>query len=297
MTRFAGLAENTLLTARVAGAVVVAGLVPQQFWPSLTRAIGRVAVTSRRQPGPASLPVDRTLAGGRLPEVRAIAVDRIAAGHASRLWGLREYVRLRHPPVDVAGLTHVEDALAAGRGVLLWVGRFAWASIVTKAGLWAAGYRVTHLSRPTHGFGTSAFAIRWLNPIWTRIEERFLLERLVMTPGAEATTLRALRRRLEHNGLVSISVGDEGVRTVEVPFLESRLRLATGPMTLALTSGAPLLPVFTVRGPSGGLRVEIETALTVPPDPTRRRREAQIALAYAARLEPWVRRYPGQWLG
>jgi lauroyl/myristoyl acyltransferase len=197
----------------------------------------------------------------------------------------------------LVGTADLEDALATGHGAILWVGRFTWASIITKMGLAGAGYAVTHLSRPTHGFGTSPFAVRWLNPIWTGIEERFLHERIVMQTGGETAALRALRERLQSNGVVSITVGHEGARVVTVPFLGGTMRLATGPASLAASSGAALLPVFTVATRDCGFRVEIERPLEVPADEAREDREQCVAEGYATRLESWVRRYPGQWLG
>lgn len=286
--------EDAGLAASVAAAALTAWLVPERLWPPLTRIIGRV----RTADGAPASGLDARLAAATGRSPRSLAAERIASGHASRLWGLREYVRPRRdPPVEVAGMSWLEDALAAGRGAILWVGRFTWASIITKIGLQQAGCAVTHLSRPTHGFGSSAFAVRRLNPVWTRIEERFLRERIVMEPGSETAALRALRRRLEANGVVSITVGDEGVRVVTVPFLGGTLRLASGPASLASASGAPLLPVFTMAVGAGSFRVEIEPALEGPMGETREDRERSVAEAYAARLEPWVMRYPGQWLG
>jgi lauroyl/myristoyl acyltransferase len=195
------------------------------------------------------------------------------------------------------GTVHFERAFANGDGAILWVGRFAWATIITKIGLHHAGYPVTHLSRSEHGFGKSAFAIRRLNPIWTHVEERFLRGRLVMAPGSEMTALRALRRCLGANGLVSIMVGDQGARLMTVPFLDGKLRLATGPLTLAAACGSPILPVFTVRENDGMFLIEVEAPLDASLGQKRKRREGRMAEDYARRLEPWVRRYPGQWLG
>jgi lauroyl/myristoyl acyltransferase len=141
-----------------------------------------------------------------------------------------------------------------------------------------------------------AFAVRWLNPVWTRIEERYVHERIVMEPGAETAALRRLRRRLEGNGVVSITVGDEAMQTVDVPFMNGSLRVATGPINLAAASGAPLLPVFAVRAEDGGFIVEIQSPLDIATDVARRDRMEGAASEYALRLEPLVRRYPGQWI-
>jgi lauroyl/myristoyl acyltransferase len=288
---------DAALAVRVAVAACVSWVVPESRWPPLTRALGRLAARNpARDPG--ALPIDEALAARVGRTARSLALERNASGHGSRLYGLREYRPWRRAvPVRVDGLEHLNTALGAGAGAVLWVGRFTWASIITKMGLHGAGVSVSHLSRPSHGFGESAFAVRWLNPAWTRIERRFLRERIVMEPGAGTVALRLLRTRLSENGVVSITVGDEAVRSVEFQVLGLTRRLATGPMHLALSSGAALIPVFTVRDDSGAFVVELEAPLLVGAGQARADFERAVAGQYARRLEQWVMRYPGQWLG
>jgi lauroyl/myristoyl acyltransferase len=297
MTRAAFAPRDAGMAVEVALAACVSWVVPEALWRPLTRVTGRV-LTLVPAVGSGALPFDAELAARLGCSARALAIERAASGHASRLYGLREWRPwTRDVPVQVVGLEHLAAALESGAGAVLWVGRFAWASIITKMGLHRAGVSVTHLSRPTHGFGESDFAVRWLNPAWTRIEERFLRERIVLGPGAETAALRALRRRLEDNGVVSITVGDEAARTVGVSVLGVPRRLATGPMHLALTSRVPLIPVFTVRDEGGRFVVALEPPLEVPGQAVREERERDVGEQYASRLETWVRRYPGQWLG
>jgi lauroyl/myristoyl acyltransferase len=299
MTRVSAAVRNAGLTMQVGVAAPVSWIVPEPFWLPLTRTIGRLEARWRLPGlGAASLPFDDNLARSVGWSPGSIAAERIATGHASRLYALREYAPWRrHVPVRISGAEHITQALDGHAGAILWIGRFTFASIITKIGLHQGGFPVSHVSRPTHGFGTSPFAVRRLNRIWTRIEERFLRERIVLEAGSETGALRTVRRRLADNGLISITVGSEGSRTVEVVLLGHPLRLATGPVSLATASGALLLPVFTVREDSGQFRIEIDASLHVPQDGARERREQVVAEEYAGRLEPWIRRYPGQWLG
>ena len=299
MSRVSTGVRDAGLTLQIGLAAAVGWIVPEPLWLPLTRTIGRIE-TRWRLPGlgEVSLPFDESLARSAGCSARSLAVERIATGHASRLYALREYLPWRrHALIQVNGADHITRALDGHAGAILWIGRFTYASIITKMGLHEAGFLVSHLSRPSHGFGTSAFAVRRLNPIWTRIEERFLRERILMEPGSETRALRTLRRRLADNGLISISVGGEGARTVDVSLFGRALRLATGPVSLAVASRAPLLPVFTIREDSGRFLIEIDASLHIPQDGTRERREQLVAEEYAGRLEPWVREYPGQWLG
>jgi lauroyl/myristoyl acyltransferase len=298
MTRTAFAPRDAGMAVHVALAACVSWVVPEALWQPLARGIGRV-LTFVPALGSGALPFDAALAAQLGCSVRALGVERTAAGHASRLYGLREWrPRWTHEvPVRIDGRQHLAGALESGAGAVLWVGRFAWASLITKMGLHRAGVPVTHLSRPTHGFGESDFAVRQLNPFWTRIEDRFLRERIMLSPGAETAALRALRRRLGENGVVSIAVGDQAARTVGVSVLGVPRKLATGPMHLALTSRAPLIPVFTVRDEGGRFLVALEPPLDVRGLTGREERERDVGEQYASRLEAWVRRYPGQWLG
>jgi phosphatidylinositol dimannoside acyltransferase len=76
-----------------------------------------------------------------------------------------------------------------------------------------------------------------------------------------------------------------------VPFLGGMMLLPTGPAKLAAMTGAPIVPVFTIRAPSGRVRVMIEPPIVVSPG------EDEIALGkIAAVLERYVKTYPEQWL-
>ena len=111
-----------------------------------------------------------------------------------------------------------------------------------------------------------------------------------------AATLAA-QRRLRHNGIVSITAGAwEGQRLARVALLGGTIELAVGAPGLARLAGAALLPVFTVRGPGDDvLRVIVEASLAVTNGGDTDAALDDAARAFAARLEPHVRRYPTQW--
>jgi lauroyl/myristoyl acyltransferase len=80
--------------------------------------------------------------------------------------------------------------------------------------------------------------------------------------------------------------GQKGQR---VPFCGGHLLLPSGPVKLALASGAPIVPIFTLRGEGKKVRIIIEEPIIVT--------DADEALAkFAAMLERYVQRYPDQWL-
>jgi lauroyl/myristoyl acyltransferase len=66
---------------------------------------------------------------------------------------------------------------------------------------------------------------------------------------------------------------------------------------LARISGAPLLPVFTVREPSGKITLYIEPPIRLnelPDDPNSTVDPALLKLTQA--MEKYIRAYPEQWL-
>ena len=73
--------------------------------------------------------------------------------------------------------------------------------------------------------------------------------------------MRRLAKCLDENKVVSISALASGQRTCITPFLAAQLRLATGPVNLAIRTNARLLPVFTLKKEDGSFDVIIEPPL------------------------------------
>ncbi len=201
------------------------------------------------------------------------------------------------PPIKVLGLANIDAALAQKRGVVLWDSTFAYASLVTKIGLWRSGLKVHHLSHPRHGFSGSRFGMSLLNPIPTRIEVGYLAERVVLGLHESSEALARLGEILDANGVVSVRAGGTAKRPLLAPFLEGKLPLGAGAPLVAHRAGAPLLPVFTLRDGNGGFVVRIGTPLDMPATAARSEAIQAAADDFARRLEPLVRQAPGEWVG
>ena len=122
-------------------------------------------------------------------------------------------------------------------------------------------------------------------------------ERLVIGKDERLKALRALRRRLDGNRIVSIAANHIGERTVDLPFLAGHIRLALGAPKLALSTEASLLPVFTLRRDSGYFEVIIQPP--IEPSSTGSREEAlrSMMTCFVERLEACVVEHPAQWPG
>ena len=211
-----------------------------------------------------------------------------------QILGLSGPWRSWRPDTRVHGEIHLRNALDNDRGTILWVTDSAYSTLIFKIALHRAGYRACQLSRKEHGFSSSSFAIRFLNPLWCRIEDRFIEERVFIENDNAAPAMAILRSRLAANRCVIITVGGAAHRFVEVPFFSHRMRLPTGPIRLAQSTGAALLPAFAFAGDNGSFEVTIDDPL---PPPDNSGSFASVAAAYAKRLEPFVRKYPEQWTG
>jgi lauroyl/myristoyl acyltransferase len=182
-------------------------------------------------------------------------------------------------------LDRLFDARAAGRGVILalpHLGGWEW------GGTWIAGA----------GHPTSVVVEALADPDlfeWFVGWRRHLgLEVIPAGPSAGAAYLAALRANRVLCLLCDRVVG--GVGGVAVEFFGERTLLPAGPVTLALRTGAPLLPAAVYFGPG----VDEHLAVVRPPvDLTRhgRLRDDIVAgtQALAAELEELIGRAPTQW--
>jgi KDO2-lipid IV(A) lauroyltransferase len=111
--------------------------------------------------------------------------------------------------------------------------------------------------------------------VWLRLRDALLADEVVVVQGDR------------------VMPGQKGQK---VPFLGGHVMLPSGPVKLALASGAPIVPVFTARLPSGKIRLFIEPAIVVTPATQALGEPHSALLQLAGVLEKYVRAYPEQWL-
>jgi hypothetical protein len=154
-----------------------------------------------------------------------------------------------NPRIRIVGREHLDEALRRGRGAVLWMGPTLLWQLVSKKALHGAGYGLHHLSGAHHGFESpTRFGATFLNPVRTRIEERYLAQRIVIPADRSLGYLRSLEGVLASNGPVSMNcISLRGQVGVEKPLLGATARYARGPAGLAVSAHAGLLPVFVLR--------------------------------------------------
>jgi lauroyl/myristoyl acyltransferase len=257
--------KDLQILAKLPLSAAVAWCVPERWWDGLAERAARLETGTLRRTAARMAAV---VGADRLPApAGALARRQLALVRLDQLCYLRSYRPGGwRPELRLEGREHLDAALAAGRGAVLWVVPTVGQWLPTKRTMAEAGYAVHHLSHPSHGFSTrSALGRRWLNPIRTGVEDRYLAERVLLgADGGAQAALRRLGTLLRRNAVVSITVGAAGARPIRVPLLRGSLTVASGAPHLAARTGAALLPVLTVREGRGRFLTRIEAPLPMP---------------------------------
>lgn len=272
----------------------LAAFVPEHRWHAWARRatapFGRLETPAIRQRREG---MQRLLAG--YPELEVADIDRAALAH--RLEEILCYLKAGlpggwNPQLRLTGGHHLDRALEAGRGAVLWVAPQVAAALCVKKALFEAGYAVHHMSSPNHGISRTRFGARFLNPIQLRAESRLLAERILKEPGIELRATRAAAQRLAENRLVSISCIPIGQRLIQRKMLSGRMYFAPGAASLSLAAGAPLLPVFCRAGEEGSMEATVEAPLEPPHGLRGRDAVEALVSSYAQLVEAETLRDP-----
>jgi lauroyl/myristoyl acyltransferase len=199
---------------------------------------------------------------------------------------------LRLPSLDVRtleagfraeGFHHIDEGLARGKGVIL---------ALPHLGGWEfAGFWLT-----THGYRTTV-VVEAIEPPelfdWFRsFREALGMTVVALGPEAGPAVLAALRA----NEIVCLlSDRDLVGGGIEVDFFGERTTLPGGPVTLALRTGAPVLPTAVYFEPHGGHLGLVGAPLPLDRHGTLREDVARHTQALATALEGLIRRAPEQW--
>ena len=185
--------------------------------------------------------------------------------------------------VHYDGLNHIREAYARGKGVLLFSGHFGhWELVALMQG---------YLDLPL------ALVIRPLdNPI---LEARLVRIRrqsgnvIIYHRGAVREMVKALRRG---RGVAIVIDQDARNHGVFVPFFGRLASTTPSLASLALKTGASVVPVFSVPGKDGSYRVIYEPPVEVKETGNPDGDALQITAECTAIIERWVRRHPELWL-
>jgi KDO2-lipid IV(A) lauroyltransferase len=185
--------------------------------------------------------------------------------------------------VDVEGADRIRTALAAGHGAIVFSGHFGyWELHGLVHALVLAPMSV--LARPLD------------NP-----DLHALLERMRRATGNQVIyrqgALRRVLRALQSNECVAILIDQHihGADAVPVDFFGRPAATTAALATLALRTGAPLVPAFAIPLPDGRCRLIYEHPVEMP-SATSADPVLELTQRCTDVLEMYVRRYPHLWL-
>lgn len=291
--------RDLYLLVYIPAITLFAWLLPERWWWPFCRGLARLSLFVKRKATTYRSKLTELLGGRRLDvEVDEVARAYLANNHLRYLQGMRCYAPHGwRPHIRLVGREHIERALAAGKGAILWGAPMASRDLVAKMALHEAGFRVSHLSHYAHGFSWSLLGARMFNPIWTRVENRYLADRFVLSHAFYTSPIRMLVQRLRQNQVVSVTVADSGLRVETLPFLNGTIRLAEGAPALAVKTGAALLPLFVVQQADGSYVVNIDTPLQPVADRAEGDAIHALLMDMVQLLESYATRYPAQYHG
>lgn len=178
---------------------------------------------------------------------------------------------------DVDGREHLDAALSRGRGVLLALPHMgSWDNTGSFGG--ALGYPIVAVTGRFPGS---------LNAAVVKTRERYGLQ--VLLVGRPA--VREIIQALSTNRMVGLVCDQEEGPGVEVSFFGRRAIVPAGPASLALKTGAALMPGYQYMTSSGRHHVHIEPELSWPEGETKESLMQRIV----HRFEAFIRERPDQW--
>lgn len=187
--------------------------------------------------------------------------------------------------IPIVGLAHLDAALARGNGVI--------ALSAHLGNFFLVGTRLATQGYPTHILvnqpANGQFA-KLMDDYRLKVRQKTIHAR----PRREA--LRELGQILRRNE-IAVVIADEYRKGsgIHVPFFGRTVLARRGPATLALRTGAVVVPVYLVRDETGGLKLIIEPELELVRTERNKAEIRENTLCMTQWLERTVRTYPDQW--
>lgn len=203
---------------------------------------------------------------------------------AETLWVRPRRVRGMQGKTSVEGLDFILDARDAGTGMIY---------ALPHMGNWEAAAPIA----VNEGVPVVAVAEdlpnRRITEWFTRQRAQFGIEIVLATGGIEV--MRRLEAAIEENKAVALlSDRDLSGRGVKVVFFGEETTVPGGPASLAIKTGAPLLPVASYFD-GDGHKLVVTEPVAVPDVESRTEKIQLMTQELATRMEGLIRRAPEQW--
>lgn len=230
---------------------------------------------------------------GEIWEVEALA--RTLAGNEV-LWQSRDLLldglsdRRFSSLFEVSGRTHLDEALAERRGVILLASHFG-SHMVPLHWVLRHGYPMrVYMERPNHISRYLAGRFSEDGPLG---QDKLFISRKFTPAESAASILRAAR--ILKAGQILCLAGDvrwSGQNTAAASFLGVEHAFTATWVVLAAMTGAPVVPVFCRMCPRGTYDLEFRPRFLIPPDTVARRDVPRHVQGFLNTVEDQLRRDP-----
>lgn len=205
--------------------------------------------------------------------------------YAEALWSRGKRVEYLTSHTTVDGLEIIIEARDQGRGMIYGL---------PHLGNWEIAAPVAVNEKVPVVAVAENLANGRITEWFTRMRAEFGIEIVLATGGTEV--MRSLEKALADNKAVALlSDRDLKGRGVEVEFFGEVTTLPPGAATLALRTGAPLLPVASFYDGPDGYRVVVHPPLPLPETGTRSEKVQALTQVLAHEMESMIRMAPDQW--
>jgi KDO2-lipid IV(A) lauroyltransferase len=184
--------------------------------------------------------------------------------------------------VTCEGWDHVEAARERGRGVILSSGHIGNWEIMGRYMARVRGLAITVVARDPRNPALAAYLRRM------REDAGFA----VLSKGESARDLLKVLKRGEE----VIILSDQNSGDLFLPFFGVPAGTAAGPASLALHTGAAIVPVFCLRNPDGTFRLVCHPLVVAESTGNRDADVTRIMTEVNRLLEATIRQHPDQWL-
>jgi KDO2-lipid IV(A) lauroyltransferase len=167
--------------------------------------------------------------------------------------------------IEYIGLENLDEALKAGRGVVLLHGHLGNPHLIMPA-IGYKGYKLSQLASRNPPEKVDGLLGRFVNPIRHKIYELDTAnkEKLPVDFIYVDRFLRAAFETLKRNEVLLIGMdGREGIRSVELSFLKQKAIFYTGSMKLIMRAKPVVLPTFHVRNKNNTHKIIIEKPMKI----------------------------------
>ncbi len=271
------------------GVVWLISLIPFRMGQSLGRMLGNISALVLKRRIKASLDNLRYVFGERMPEGELIKLNgRIVAHFAQMLFEAPHILRLNRTNLNRYVIFENEDALtravAKGRGVFILTAHFGNWELMSAATALRLNTGNAVVVRPAD--------FEPADRLLTTLRSRFGTE---IIPKRRA--MKKLLAAKKENKVVGILL-DQNVDWYEgvfVPFLGKQACTNKGLALVALRTGSPVIPIFSVRQPDGRYRIIFENEVALRRTGDKIKDTEENTALFTQIIEKYVCQYPDHW--